>query len=87
MKQDDWFSLKDLGLIEDSDTIVDVLFENGNIVQGKFYSYIEWFRKCRFGTIHLKHHMFQNNINNKSTDIENLTIVGWKFIEREKHDC
>ena len=87
MKQDDWFSLKDLGLIEDSDTIVDVLFENGNIVQGKFYSYIEWFRKYRFGTIHLKHHMFQNNINNKSTDIENLTIVGWKFIEREKHDC
>lgn len=83
MKQDEWFSLKDLSLIENSETIVDVLFENGNIIEGKFYSYIEWFA---LGRNHLRNHMFENKINNKAANIEDLTIVGWKFKEN-KNDC
>lgn len=83
MKQDEWFNLKDLSLIENSETIVDVLFENGNIIEGKFYSYIEWFA---FGRNHLRNHMFENKINNKSVNIKDLTIVGWKFKEN-KNDC
>lgn len=84
MEQKEWFSLDDISMIEDTNTIVDVLFSNGNIIDGTFYTYIEWF--AIQGRYHVKHHMFKNKISEKSVEVRDLTIIGWKFKEN-KNDC
>lgn len=89
MEQKEWFSLDDISMVEDTNTIVDVLFSNGNIIDGIFYTYIEFFAKPFFtkpGRYHVKHHMFKNKISEKSVDVRDLTIIGWKFKEN-KNDC
>lgn len=84
MEQKEWFSLDDISMVEDTNTIVDVLFSNGNIIDGTFYTYIEWF--AIQGRYHVKHHMFKNKITEKSVEVRDLTIIGWKFKEN-KNDC
>lgn len=84
MEQKEWFSLDDISMVEDTNTIVDVLFSNGNIIDGTFYTYIEWF--AIQGRYHVKHHMFKNKISEKSVEVRDLTIIGWKFKEN-KNDC
>ena len=84
MEQKEWFSLDDISMVEDTNTIVDVLFSNGNIIDGTFHTYLELFAIQR--KYHFKHHMFKNKINEKSVDIKDLTIIGWKFKEN-KNDC
>ena len=85
MKQNEWFSLDDVAMVEDTNTIVDVLFANGNIIDGTFYTYIEFF--AIQGKYHVKHHMFKNKISEKSVDVRDLTIIGWKFKTRDTNDC
>lgn len=67
MKQNEWFSIDDVAMVEDTNTIVDVLFSNGNIIDGTFYTYIEWF--AIQGRYHVKHHMFKNKITEKSVEL------------------
>lgn len=84
MKQNEWFSIDDVAMVEDTNTIVEVLFSNGNIIDGTFYTYIEWF--AIQGRYHVKHHMFKNKISEKSVEVRDLTIIGWKFKTRDIND-
>lgn len=56
----------DIEMVEVIDKTVDVLFENGNIIECPFHSWIEYFSSLLGGHAHLRKHYFKNSITKKS---------------------